>query len=208
MLIQVFNWRRAMPTSYTDQIKNGIDFKTYALTCARAFGACMELRDEPNGGDIIPDVFLPNDYSLKGQKEALCEIQKLNSMTVEDCEYNAYKDWLTNETRRITRLNTRRQLLKNYEAMLSKVNAWTPPTPDHIELQNFMRSQIIDSISFDCYECKADETPTIKLSGKDWQYQRYQKLIKDLKYHELEYEQEVKRAKDKTAWIQALKSSL
>lgn len=40
-----------MPTGYTADIKDGIDFKTYAMNCARAFGACVMLRDEPGGGD-------------------------------------------------------------------------------------------------------------------------------------------------------------
>ena len=34
-----------MPTGYTADIKDGIDFKTYAMNCARAFGARVMLRE-------------------------------------------------------------------------------------------------------------------------------------------------------------------
>ena len=43
-----------MPTGYTSGVATGEikDFKTYALQCARAFGACIMLRDEPMSDEI------------------------------------------------------------------------------------------------------------------------------------------------------------
>ena len=35
-----------MPTGYTAElIEKGMEFNDFVLTCARAFGACIELRD-------------------------------------------------------------------------------------------------------------------------------------------------------------------
>lgn len=33
-----------MPTGYTAAIADGIDFKTFAMNCTRALGACVTLR--------------------------------------------------------------------------------------------------------------------------------------------------------------------
>lgn len=197
-----------MPTGYTDKIKKGITFKTFALNCARAFGACLELRDEGGGGEVIPEVFHPSDYHLKGQDEAIRELQMLNAMTTEECELAAHQNWLIDENRRFCRLQEQSQLRQSYEAMLKQVNAWVPPTPDHLNLQEFMRSQIEESLRFDCYESESDQTTSIRLSGQDWKELRRQELTKDLQYHEREYSQEVKRAKGRTAWVQALRNSL
>lgn len=197
-----------MPTGYTSKIKNGITFKTFALNCARAFGACIELRDEGGGGEVIPDVFHPSDYHLKGQNEAIRELQRLNAMTTEECELAAHQHWLIDENRRLARLQERSHLRRSYEAMLKNVNAWVPPTPDHMDLQEFMRSQIEESLRFDCDEFAADQIPSVRLSGQDWQALRRQELTKDIQYHEREYTKEVERAKGRTAWVQALRNSL
>jgi hypothetical protein len=59
-----------MPTGYTADIKNGISFKTFAMNCARAFGACVTLRDEPGGGDKIPEAFEASTYHAQQVEKA------------------------------------------------------------------------------------------------------------------------------------------
>ena len=34
-----------MPTGYTYKIGEGASFKEFVMACARAFGACVEMRD-------------------------------------------------------------------------------------------------------------------------------------------------------------------
>jgi hypothetical protein len=49
-----------MPTGYTDCVRSGevTEFADFAMKCARAFGACIEMRDEPSGTPI-PEAFEP-----------------------------------------------------------------------------------------------------------------------------------------------------
>ena len=70
-----------MPTGYTADIKDGISFQTYALNCARAFGACVMLRDEPG------------DYHLKAMEKARNALAKLESLTHEKCVLEAARAW-------------------------------------------------------------------------------------------------------------------
>ena len=196
-----------MPTGYTCDIPNGIDFKTYALNCARAFGACVELRDEPFGGDKIPDSFEPSDYHLKEAKKLREELDAHTSMSDEELAVAAAKEWESQESHRLEMLGNIAKQRAAYEAMLEKVKAWTPPTPGHEALKTFMQDQIEQSIKFDCYT-KYYETPAERPSWLDWAGEQRQKLEADLEYHEKKYEEEKKRAANQTAWVRALRASL
>ena len=196
-----------MPTGYTADIKDGIDFKTYAMNCARAFGACVMLRDEPGGGDRIPDAFEPSDYHLKAVEKARGELAALDTMTPPELERAATRAWDDAETSRLMYLEDNRKQRAAYEAMLVKVKAWAPPTPDHTGLHEFMRTQIEQSIKFDCGG-DYGKTPTVRLTGAIWAAERRAKLVRDLQYHEREHAGEVDRAATRTEWVRALRAAL
>jgi len=196
-----------MPTGYTADIKDGIDFKTYAMNCARNFGACVMLRDEPSGGDKIPEAFEPSNYNLKAADKARSALTALDSMTPLDCERAAAKAWDDAETSRLVRLEDYRKQRAAYEAMLSQVKAWTAPTPDHAGLHEFMRTQIEQSVAFDCNESYC-ATPTLRLTGDAWATEQRAKCLRDVQYHEREHAGEVDRAAKRTAWVQALRAAL
>ena len=196
-----------MPTGYTADIKDGIDFKTFALNCARAFGACVTLRDEPAGGDKIPDSFAPSDYHAKAIEKAKVELAALSAMTPSDFESCATKAWEDAETKRLTRLEENRKQREAYEAMLEKVKAWTPPTTEHAGLHEFMRTQIEQSIEFDCND-NYYKTPTVRLTGDQWFAERLSALRQTLDYQIKMHQEEVERAEKRTAWVAALRSSL
>lgn len=196
-----------MPTGYTADIKDGISFKTYATNCARAFGACVTLRDEPGGGENIPEEFAPSDYHSKAAQKARDDLAALLAMTPEQRERRAAKAWDDAETGRLMRLEEKCKQREAYEAMLAKVNAWTPPTPEHAGLHEFMRTQIEQSIDFDCGG-EYGKTPTPRLSGEQWATQEAVRLNRDIAYHEKEHVGEVARAASRTAWVRALRAAL
>jgi hypothetical protein len=196
-----------MPTWYTADIKDGIEFKTYAMNCARAFGACVELRDEPGGGDRIPDAFEPSGYHLKAVEKAHGELAALEAMTPAELERAAARAWDDAETSRLMRLEGYRKQRKAYEAMLAKVNAWAPPTPDHAGLHEFMRTQIEQSIDFDCNESYCSE-PTVRLTGESWAAAERARCLRDVQHHEKEHAGEVSRAATRTEWVRALRAAL
>ena len=72
-----------MPTGYTAAIKDGISFNEYALSCARAFGALIMMRDEPADAPI-PDEFKPSDYHFKKIEEAKAELARLRAMSPDE----------------------------------------------------------------------------------------------------------------------------
>lgn len=196
-----------MPTGYTDDIKNGISFERYALNCARAFGACISIRDEPGGGEQIPAKFEPSNYEAKALETAQRALCALFLLTPEQCERRAAKDWDDKETRRITRKQQMENQLAKYRAMLEEVNRWKPPTPEHEELHTFMRTQIEESIRFDC-SGSYYETPSIRQTGAEWLAAETALLTSEIERRRIEHAKEVQRANDRTAWVAALRRSL
>ncbi len=196
-----------MPTGYTYNIIDGISFDTFALNCARAFGVCVELRDEPAGGEIIPEVFVPSTHNLDAANKAKEEFINISNMTYLELKEKCDLEYEESEKNRIGWLNKRNTQLSAYEKMLEEVFSWNPPTPEHNELKNFMIKQIEDSIKFDC-NINYYNTPTERQTPDEWLSERKSMLEQNIKYHLNAYNQEVERTNKKNAWISALRESL
>lgn len=74
-----------MATGYTHPVAEGTvtDFATFALDCARAFGALITIRDDPPGTPI-PDEFTPSTWNAEAKEGAearLAELMALPGMT-------------------------------------------------------------------------------------------------------------------------------
>jgi hypothetical protein len=192
-----------MPTGYTADIKDGITFEQFAMTCARAFGACIALRDEPMGTEI-PE-FEPSDYHAMAHQRAREELARLHVMTDAESEASALKAYLDECERRATRMRDQEALKANYEAMLSKVMAWTPPSKEHVGLRDFMREQIEQSIKFDC---GYTEQPLQQQTGAVWLAERIATAERDIEYHAKEHAAEVARTAERNVWVRDLRASL
>ena len=128
-----------MPTGYTAKIADGIDFKTFALNCARAFGACADQRDN---GDGPPKLTKPNTEYFLGI------IREAEQFDYSEAAFYGAKERATSYRREYA--NSKIELHNKYEQMLSKVLKWKAPTKDHVPLREFMESQLRESIMFDC----------------------------------------------------------
>lgn len=193
-----------MPTGYTQSISKGISFEKFTLNCARAFGALISMRDEPDDAPI-PTKIKPSDYHIKELKKAKAELKKYESMTVSVAEFICEKEY-KDELKRIEEGELEDAKLKtDYELMLYKVREWTPPTPEHEGLKKFMISQIEDSIKFNCL-CK--RTKPKKRNAEEWLLAKKRQAIKDIDYHTKANAEEIERCAERTKWIQDLIKSL
>lgn len=195
-----------MPTGYTAAIADGITFKEYAMSCARAFGALVTMRDEPADAEI-PQEFKPSTYNLERLQDARQELSILERMTMVEANLNAQADYTALELRRAKQLEEIKDLRCKYESMLTECKKYVAPTPDHAEFRAFMICQIEESIEFDCSTSFYDN-PTVLLSGEEWLEQQIGQAKKDIVYHEYEYDKECQRVKERNAWVKALRESL
>lgn len=196
-----------MPTGFTADIKDGISFKTFAMNCARAFGACMTLRDEAGGGEMIPDTIEPSTWHGNQAANDRTALADLEVMTPAQLDRAALDDFDKAETYRVGRLQEDDAQQAAYAAMLAKVNAWTPPTPDHERMKEFMAEQITSSMRFDSSREYLSK-PTERKPGTQWFAERRQILAASIARHDHEQAEENRRAAERTQWLRALRTSL
>ena len=132
-----------MPTGYTANVVDGkvTDFKQFALQCARAFGALIMMRDEPNDAEI-PEEFKPDDYYKIALEDAKAKLLSLQTLTPEQMETQCAKEFeeavaLNSEHRDQNALGNER-----LEAMIARVLKWVPPSANHTEMKSFMLEQL------------------------------------------------------------------
>lgn len=193
-----------MPTGYTAPVVDGkiTKFSDFALSCARAFGALISMRDDAMDAPI-PKEIKPSDYHAKRVKEISAALAKTLKMTPAQMSAGAAK---ANEQVAESIRSCRREYeLENsrLEKMLAEARAWEPPTPDHKGMKEFMVQQLTDSM----HTFKYLDEPA-KLSGQDWHKMEIDRLKRDLDYHTEENEQEIARAAERTEWLKQLRSSL
>jgi hypothetical protein len=195
-----------MPTGYTADIAKGITFEQYALGCAKAFSALVMMRDDPADAPI-PEAFKPNDYNSNALAEARKELARLTAMTDAECvdaeraEYSEHLQYLDDLAVKS------RTLRRQYESMLAKVDAWEPPTRDHDKLKAFMRSQIMESMKFDCHD-ESYITKPVNRTGEQWRADHIAKARKDIAYHEKPDAEERARTESRNLWVKHLRESL
>lgn len=196
-----------MPTGYTESVQDGTvtDFADFALQCARAFGACISMRDDPMDAPV-PDEFTASDYNGRALVEAQADLAKLAAMSPTDrqaaadlANAEAAKTWDDHEEEKA------RQNLR-YEAMLEKVHQWAPPTDEHTGLKKFMIEQLTHSIDFDCGP-PYSKRPTPK-TVDDWYSEALADAHRTVAYHAKTQAEEIERARKRTQWIRDLRASL
>ena len=195
-----------MPTGYTYNIKDGISFKEYAMNCAKAFGACISMRDEPN--KEIHNEFKPSSYHEDRVVEIQKEIDELIKLTEEQIKEICLREYEEEKRRRDNRIKENSDLLDKYQKMLKQAKKYNPPSEDHVEFKKFMISQIEESIKYDCYVGYYENQEVILKDFKTYKQDKLKKLYKNMGYHIKEYEEEVKRVEGRNKWIRQLRESL
>jgi hypothetical protein len=195
-----------MPSGYTHDLYEGkkdVSFEEFALDCAKAFGACISLRDTP--GAEIPDEFVPSTWHLDAQMEASARMASLQTMSTEAKQAAAEEKNRTAMREWEQRAHEDGERRLRLEEMLRQVKAWEPPSDEHAGLKTFMLEQLAESLRLDCGNvgpCPDLVTP------EGWHATRLATAKRNLQYHREQYEAEVKRAEERTKWVQDLRASL
>ena len=193
-----------MPTGYTEDIYEGKDvsFSDFALKCARAFGACIEQRDDDLNDKPKLIEKTKDSYNIKKLEEA----KKWKKPT--KAEFDAYVKKQTayyNE-----QIDKQNKLKASYQRMLDKANAWTPPTKEHEGLKKFMINQLTESMEFDCSnDYYQRELNNIKqLTYNEYVKDMRDRNKRDIEYHTNALKEDNERVDTRNAWISALYKSL
>lgn len=192
-----------MPTGYTSPVVDGkiTEFKDFALSCARAFGALVEMRDAPMDAPI-PDKLTQSTFYTDALAKARDRLGELTSMGAAEAESEAAK-WYRQAVKYADEANARDDEERaRLDAMAAQVRAWTPPSPDHREMKKFMLEQL--DISQNTYR----SPPPVKRSGPDWLKAEIADAKRDVERYADERMKEMERHRDRSEWIRALRASL
>lgn len=196
-----------MPTGYTAELmEKGTEFKPFVLQCARAFGALIEMRDDPMDA-TIPDKFEPDDYYVKGLAEATQEHQRLQDMTDDekiDFGVQAREANIVSHQKSLATATAENERLGE---MARQVNAWKPPTPEHNGLKEFMLDQIkisMNDLSYSHQYLKEAE----ERSPMSYYVAAVSSAAWNINYHTEKSGKERKRAEERTEWVKQLRMSL
>lgn len=194
-----------MPTGYTSKIHDGeaVSFPQFAMTCARAFGALIEMRDEDLTAPV-PQEFTPSPHYTEARKRAAERLAEVKAWTPEQARAEAARQHAA-ELGAIEKSNARaRDLREKYAAMAAEAEAWLPPTPDHEELKRFMLQQLHESARFDGHEMEAPAPPDAA-AYQAQQITSAREAVARARQHQAEA---IERARDRTEWVRALRASL
>lgn len=190
-----------MPTGFTYPVQEGkCSFNEFVWNCVRAFDVAYHLRDQPNAP--IPLTCEPRlDYYVERLNEETERLKKFLESSEEDLR-KEYEAGLVRTKNFYEQTETEREVQNSrFRAMLDKVEAWEPPTPDHEKLKTFMREQLTTSFY------SAWELPS-RPSFEDWKKSQIANANRMIKSWQKDIETEIKRAKFTTDYLQALNKSV
>lgn len=199
-----------MPTSYTSIIHDRDDatFAEFVWTCARAFGAFIEQRDDSlNTPPVMKET--PASFYDTNLHAAEASLRRFDAMS--DAELMAEQESYITDARRNAEEGIRKTeaLRSRYESMLAAVEAWEPPTRDHQGLKDFMRQQLDDSIAFDCVDTYWRDQLTIKpMDVAQYRRERRSALVRSVERARTSLAEERNRVARRNEWKRALVESV
>ena len=196
-----------MPTGYTAPVADGTitSLRAYALQCARAFGATITMRDDPQDAEI-PERFEPSHFYSEQLTKALARLRHLQALS----PIEAQREMQQQHSAAMARWRERswddaRQRVR-YQKMIHAVCYWEPPTSEHRGLRSFMLKQLDDSFDFDCGG-QYLQMPRLQ-RWPEWLAEQIAKAECDIDYYAEHQVAENERAATRTAWVRELRASL
>lgn len=190
-----------MPTGYTAYVEDGriTSLRDFAFLCARAFGACITMRDEPLSKPI-PEQFVPETkYYTERLETARKQLEQFNAMSDDEAVIEYEKDYAECLRGWQERDEKRMEETERYRSMISKVEAWKDGPH---ELKGFMLSQLRQSIYE--YEFPAPS----RISPLEWKRHNIERAQKDIEYFTKNIDQEIERTEARNKWLSDLRKSL
>jgi hypothetical protein len=198
-----------MPTGYTAAIEDGSisTGKEFLMRCARAFGACIEMRDD-SLTKAIPEKFEESSLYKRSLQTAKENLSKYQSLTIEEAELMCRAEYEQSRKSTMKFIEEQERIFESYRKVLEEVKQWNPPTSDHNGLKNFAIEQITMCMK-DCdlsyWENKLEAQPK---SSELWLAEKIAQAEKDVAYYEKEAREESERVSGRNKWIADLRSSL
>jgi hypothetical protein len=197
-----------MPTGYTADVCDGklTDFKAFAIRCAHAFGALVELRDE--GMDAPIPEFKPSPYHVEGLQKAHAELARLKGLSRDEAEAEARAAFRKAMDAHHKHVEEQQATKGRLLAMRAQVADWQPPTSEHQGLKDFMIQQIDETIRFDCSPSTYYLEKCTPKGGEVWRREQISEQERSIEYHTKQNAEDIERVAHRNKWVADLRKSL
>ena len=199
-----------MPTGYTYSVQNGevTELKEFMLSCAKGFGAFINMRDDGISSDIkYREVGEYYSRRLENTKREFEEFKLLSDEEIQKQLDESYERRVKEQKEGLKRFDEQKQ---RYLDMIDKVKEWIPPTEDHIKLKEFALEQLNSSLEFDCSDSSRNyylQEP-FKDTVEEYRVYKIKSYLKDLEYYSKSYRDELESVEKANKWIRDLIESL
>ena len=187
-------------TGYTQIIANKEDvtLKEFTLQCARAFGACVQQRDEDMS--VPPRKLEVSTFHT----ERLKKLKKTPRFSQKE-----FHTWQSEQIKYYNKQITEKQLLiGKLEKMLNKVFKWSCPSKLN-GLKAFMVSQLKDTIKHESRDYYTNSLKEVQgTTFSEWKTAQLESHKYEIKYHTEELKKEKKQIAEQNEWIDVLYNSL
>lgn len=159
-----------MPTGYTAYIENGdiTTGKDFLTLCCRAFGACIDMKDELLS-KTLPEKFEPDSYYKERYDKAKLQLEGIKNLTKEEVIERINSERKDREESITSQIKKQEDTNAKYLKVRNEVKTWIPPTSEHVSLKKFALEQINMSIrNYSDYYNKELEKIHIEISPEDY----------------------------------------
>ena len=200
-----------MPTGYTARICEGEQsMSEFVLGCARAFGACVDQRDDPMS-DLpkIPGEIEESRYvaMVKREEEKLADLLALDEKKRESLGIKEQKEQIKYYRKAI---KERKIVRARLDKMYDRIKDWVPPSASHVGLKEFMIEQLVSTIEHDgdvSYYERELEREKAKLPI-DYYNEEVESTKRSVRRCKEEAAKEKDRHVDRGQWVKQLYKSL
>lgn len=196
-----------MPTGYTAPLYEGkeIGFEEFVLRCSRAWGPTILLRDAAL--DVLPteENVTEGNYAAERLVAAQNEYLRVRDLTDEEiaAEHQAeLEETISANAKHMAECEAIRE---RYEGMLARVEAWEPPSGEHIAFKEFVIEQLRESIEFDT---RPYVQPVESLSDAEWQAARMARIGEQIERAKADVDKQAERDVARQRWVRQLRESL
>lgn len=194
-----------MPTGYTQLLVDNPDMplNKWALHCARAFGACITMRDDdPNLP--APKKFKPDlRYHKKSLREAHALIRKLEKMNQKQRDAYTKKKQEEHKKHFTEQLKEAEEGQKAFDNMKVQIENWNPPS-EYDGIKKFMLEQIKCSDTYTSYYIdNLNRVDTTNYWKEDLDSAK-----RSIQYHTEGIAKEIETVKKRNEWLSGLYKSL
>lgn len=195
-----------MATGYTMEIAEGkkVTGEEFIIKCARAFGACISMRDD-SLNKPIPPYFEADKYYSNRLETLNKELDLLRSLSLEEVQNKIEKENERISKSNLATIENKKKLMERYLKTLSEVTKWQPPTEEHVKLKEFAIEQLENSIESDCKMHYMEELITV--SPKEYIANEIKWCLTDIEYATKRQKEESDSLAKRNKWIEDLRNS-